>query len=114
MKIPTRVVALAVAASAAITAAVFAAAPQASMRESSVLTLKSNGKPIAVLTLNVLDDAPLEITSEAASFVGNEGRDGKATFSGGVTVRSRQAGERAAIEIKAEEIEMQIDKPKLR
>ena len=108
MKTPTRVVALAVAGIAAITAAVFAAAPQEPKREPSALTLKSNGKPVATLTLNVLDDAPLEIVSEGGSrMFGKEGHSTKATFFGGVTVRLRQAGERAAFEIKAEEIEMQ-------
>jgi len=108
MKTPTKGVALAVASIAAITAAVFAAAPQPPKREPSVLTLKSNGKPVAVLTLEVLDDAPLEITAQGGLQVaGTEGRDHKATFSGGVTVRLRQADERAAFEIKAEEIDMQ-------
>lgn len=110
MKIPTKVVALVVAGIAAITAAVVAAAPQPSKRGPSVLTFKSNGKPVAVLTLNVLDDAdaPLVITAQKGMQVGGDpGRDGKMTLLGGATVRLRQADEPAAFEIKADEMEVQ-------
>ena len=88
---------------ALITAAVFAASPQAQKREPTVLTIKSKGTPVAVLTLTVLDGTPLTLAS------GNVPATGKAsvTFSGGVSVRLGQT-DQAMFEIKADEVVMEM------
>jgi hypothetical protein len=111
MKTPTKVVTIAIAGIVAVTTAVIAAAPQAPKREPQVLTIKANGKAIAVMTLEVLDDAPVEIVSGNSQFGGKQGERGEATFTGGVTIRLRQADDRSAFEIKADEIQMQITAP---
>jgi len=108
MKTRPKIVTIAIAGIVAVTAAVIAAAPPAPKRESQVLTIKANGKAIAVLTLDVLGDAPVEIVSGGSQFGGKKGETGAATFTGGVTVRLHQADDRSAFEIKADEIQMQI------
>lgn len=105
MKSTTPIVVVLLTSVAAITAVVLAAAPQPPKME-PVLTIKANGKPVAVLTV-LGGDGPIEFSSSQPTTRTITAEDDYATtkWTGDVKVRLWQAGKETSFEIKAEEIQ---------